>query len=198
MNTNPFESPREVKSPTGKKTGGAPKTAERSLASKRYKLTILILSVPALVNLLQLNSFLLNDVFVQPDRGLVSLYIFAVKATGIGFDTLATFNAIGVVVVIFGLLFGGFYWLEENTRRTNLAFHREPQLGRWYEALYVVLGQAYFLAVPAAVLWTISSWLVYGTEIRSTLFEAPFSILAGLTMWSLFGSLYWRWYKISK
>ena len=93
MNTNPYESPREITAPTDEKSGRAVEIAARSLAKQHYKLTILVLAVPAVVNLFMFTYVHLTGVSVGGGRGLagdvVSVFVFLAKTTGIGISKLA-------------------------------------------------------------------------------------------------------------
>ena len=184
MDTNPFRAPREVKVSAGEKIQRVPQTAKRAKASKYFKLSILILAVPAIANLSLFNYFLTRDQLRRP-QGLTEAFItsqlnFVFKATGIELSTLATVNVIVGVIVIFGLLFLGFSLLESYTRAANRTLRCEPQLSLWCEALYAVLGQAFLMAIPVAILWAICLCLDYGTEIPALIYELPFAILVCL------------------
>lgn len=179
---NPFQSPRVVSAPPPEQEGReAPLVAERALAWRRYTFTILILAVPAVANLLLFNYFVAGQ--------LASRELFY---------RLATLNAIGVALVIYGLLLFGFFLLEFVTRFANRLFGTAKQLDRWYEALYDVLGQAWFLAVPAAALWAFWLWMLYGTDVPYFIYGLPSLFLAHLLAASLYVRLVWRWCRIPR
>ena len=181
MSVNPFESPREAQQSPGTDSNFASLAAERASAVKCYTFTILILAVPAIANLLLFNYFITGGV-----KPLALFYL------------LATLNAIGVALVIFGLLLGGVFVLESITRLAHQLFGNKSQVELWHRALYDVLRYASFLALPAAILWAIWLWLFYGTNLPYLLFTVPISILAHLLAAILYVALFWRWYKISK
>ena len=178
--SNPFESPREV-AVTGKE-GGLDSTdlaVERSLALKQYTKIIMILAVPAVVNLLLFNYFITGHV-----------------SSGSLFFLMATLNVIGVALVILGLLFGGFYSLELLTRLANRIFVSGQRLNDWYRALFSILQQALEMAVPAALLWLFWLAMVYTTDVWYFLYSAPIAIASHLMAARLYCGLFWKWYKI--
>lgn len=178
--SNPFESPREVAVPT--KESGLDSTdlaVERSLALSQYTKVIMVLAVPAVVNLLLFNYFVTGQV---NSRSL--------------FFLMGTLNAIGVALVVLGLLFGGFYGLELLTRLANRMFGSGQRLNDWYQALFSVLPQALLLAIPAALLWLIWLAMYYGTDVGFFWYSVPIAIASHLMAASLYCGLFWKWYKI--
>ena len=177
---NPFEPPREVA--VAAKKGGldsAVLVEERALALSQYTKVILVLTVPAVVNLCLFNYFVTGQVDSR------SLFI-----------AMATLNAIGVALVILGLLFGGFYCLELMTRSANRMFGSGQRLNDWYQALFSVLQQALLLAIPAAVLWLIWLAMFYATDVGFFLYSVPIAVACHLMAASLYCGLFWKWYKI--
>lgn len=178
--SNPFESPREVFVPSNQGSIDAKSLAvERALALSQYTKIILILAVPAIVNLFLFNYFVTGRV---DSRGL--------------FVLMVTLNAIGVALVIFGLLFGGFYCLELLTRQANRIFGSGQRLNDWYQALFSVLKQAMLFAIPAAVLWLIWLAMFYATDVGFLLYSVPIAIASHLMAATLYCGLFWKWYKI--
>ena len=177
--SNPFESPREVAVPVQGRIDSTDLVAERVLALSRYTKVILVLAVPAVVNVLLFNYFVTGRV---DSRGL--------------FILMATLNVIGVALVIFGLLFGGFYYLELMTRLANRIFGGGQRLNDWYRALFSVLQQALTLAVPAALLWLIWLAMFYATDVGFFLYSIPIALASHLMAASLYCGLFWKWYKI--
>jgi len=177
--SNPFESPREVAVPIQGGIDSTDLAAGRTLALSRYARVILILAVPAVVNLLLFNYFVTGQV---DSRRLFLL--------------LATLNVIGVALVIFGLLFGGFYCLELLTRLANRMFGRGERLNDWYQELFSALQQASILAVPAALLWLVWLAMYYATDVGFFWYSVPIAIASHLMAGNLYCGLFWKWYKI--
>ena len=170
MDKNPYESPRAVAASVKNDASSISLVAERAVAVTRWTLTILVMAVPAIANLLLFNHFVTGQVTSQR--------LYAV---------LATLNAIGVALIIFGLLFGGMFVLEKLTYVANRMFGEARQLDRWMQSLYIVVGQAWAMAIPAATLWAIWLWMYYGTKVPYFIYGIPMLILAHLMAASLYG-----------
>ena len=177
MNVNPYESPRKARPIAKKDSFSKALAVERAKAAGRFTQTILVLAVPAVFNLLLFNHFV---------TGGVSPPLFYV---------LATLNAIGVAFAIFSLLFGGFFVSEKLTQLANRLFGKGQKLDQWNEALYDVLEQAWFLAIPAAMLWAFWLVMVYFTDVPYLFYGLPSLAIAHLMAASLYIRLLWRWYK---
>ncbi len=178
--SNPFESPREIAVPPSVASiGGGSLAAARTLALRQYTVIVLILAVPAVVNLLLFNYFVTGQV---DSRRL--------------FVLLTTLNALGVALVIAGLLFGGFYCLEWLTRIANQWFGRGQRLNDWYQALFSVIQQALGFAGPAAALWVVWLAMFYATDVGFLLYSVPIAIASHLMGGTLYCGLFWKWYKI--